>query len=57
LKLLAISNQSVNFTDSVLPRVILFRTQDGIKGAIKIKSFVPDGLNSYIVVDIKVQKQ
>lgn len=57
LKNLAISNQSVNFTDSVLPRVILFQTQDGRKGAIKIKSFVPDGLNSYIVVDIKVQKQ
>jgi hypothetical protein len=57
LKNLAISNQSVSFTDSVLPRVILFQTQDGRKGAIKIKSFVPDGLNSYILVDIKVQKQ
>lgn len=44
------------FTGSMVPRVILFQTQDGRKGAIKIKAFRNDGLQSYILVDIKVQK-
>ncbi|WP_271782933.1 PKD domain-containing protein [Aquimarina algiphila] len=46
-----------DFDDSVLPRIILFQTQEGKKGAIKIKSYVDDGQNSYINVDIKVQKE
>ncbi|BFO65400.1 PKD domain-containing protein [Chryseobacterium sp. KCF3-3] len=45
------------FSNSVVPRVILFQTADGRKGAVKIKSFVANGLSSYILVDIKVQKQ
>ncbi|PTT42975.1 PKD domain-containing protein [Chryseobacterium sp. HMWF028] len=45
------------FNNSVVPRVILFQTVDGRKGAVKIKSFVANGLSSYILVDIKVQKQ
>ncbi|WP_160139739.1 PKD domain-containing protein [Chryseobacterium sp. c4a] len=45
------------FTNSVMPRVVLFQTADGRKGAIKIKNFVTNGPNSYVVVDIKVQKQ
>lgn len=45
------------FDNSVLPRVILFENAKGIKGAIKIKEFVNDGLNSYIRVDIKMQKE
>ncbi|MDN3693614.1 hypothetical protein QWZ06_15620 [Chryseobacterium tructae] len=45
------------FTNSVIPRVVLFQTADGRKGAIKIKNFVTNGPNSYVVVDIKVQKQ
>ena len=39
------------------PRVILFKTQDGRKGAIKIKDMVKNGKSSYILCDIKVQKQ
>lgn len=40
-----------------LPRIVLFKTQDGRKGAIKIKQFVSGSLNqSYILCDIKVQK-
>lgn len=45
------------FNNSVVPRVILFQTADGRKGAVKVKSFVANGLSSYILVDIKVQKQ
>jgi len=44
------------FDGSVVPRIVLFLTDDGRKGAIKIKEFHSEGLASYIVVDIKVQK-
>ena len=44
------------FTDALVPRIVLFQTQDGRKGAIRIKAFQNDGPQSYIVVDIKVQK-
>lgn len=46
-----------DFDDSTVPRIVLFETGDGRKGAIKVKGFVPDGQQSYIIVDIKVQKQ
>jgi len=39
------------------PRIILFKTQDGRKGVIKIKDMVKNGAGSYILCDIKVQKQ
>jgi PKD repeat protein len=39
------------------PRIILFKTQDGRKGAIKIREMVKNGTSSYILCDIKVQKQ
>ena len=39
------------------PRIILFKTQDGRKGALKIKDMVKNGTSSYILCDIKVQKQ
>ncbi len=45
------------FDNSVVPRIVLFETADGRKGAIHIKRFVPDGANSYIETDIKIQKQ
>lgn len=45
------------FNSTVVPRVVLFKTEDGRKGAIKIKDFVQAGASSYILVDIKVQKQ
>jgi PKD repeat protein len=44
------------FTNSMAPRVVLFKTSDGRKGAIKIKQFISNGVGSYIVTDIKVQK-
>jgi hypothetical protein len=44
------------FTGDIVPRIILFETDDGRKGAVKIKDFVSNGLDSYILVDIKVQK-
>lgn len=46
----------VPFTNAVSPRIVLFRTADGRKGAIKVKSFISDGTSSYIIVDIKIQK-
>jgi PKD repeat protein len=45
------------FTDTPLPRVVLFETSDGRKGAILVKEMVTkEKENSYIVIDIKVQK-
>ncbi len=45
------------FNNSLAPRIVLFETFDGRKGAIKIKEYKTDGQNSYILVDIKVQKE
>lgn len=42
---------------SQLPRIVLFKTQDGRKGAVRIKQFVNNGTQSYIICDIKVQKK
>jgi PKD repeat protein len=45
------------FTNTPLPRVILFETSDGRKGAILVKEMIAgEKENSYIVIDIKVQK-
>lgn len=45
------------FTDTPLPRVVLFETGDGRKGAILVKELVRSGKSgSYIIADIKVQK-
>lgn len=44
------------FTNVAIPRIILYQTADGRKGAIKIKQYVSNATQSYIVVDIKVQK-
>lgn len=44
------------FDNSILPRIVLFQTADGRKGAIKIKAFVNSGAASYLLTDIKVQK-
>jgi len=44
------------FDNSVFPRVVLFETADGRKGALKIKSFISNGDSSYINTDIKIQK-
>lgn len=47
---------SQDFDNTTVPRIVLFETHDGRKGAIKIKNYIDDGQNSYIVVDIKVMK-
>lgn len=46
-----------DFDNTLVPRIVLFETEDGKKGAIKINNFVPDGTNSYIEATIKVQKE
>lgn len=46
-----------DFDDTSVPRIVLFQTQEGKKGAIKIKSFIRDGQDSYILTDIKIQKE
>ena len=45
------------FDNSVLPRIILFENSEGRKGAIKIKEYVQNGQDSYVLIDIKIQKQ
>ena len=44
------------FDNTIVPRIVLFETYNGRKGAIKIKEFIENGDSSYILVDIKVQK-
>lgn len=44
------------FNLSELPRVVPFQTANGRKGAVKIKDFVQQGNESYLVADIKIQK-
>ncbi|OBX24970.1 PKD repeat protein [Gelidibacter algens] len=51
------SNGLLPFDNSVVPRIVLFETHDGRKGAIKIKTYVNEGASSYIICDIKVQKE
>lgn len=51
------ANGLLQFDNSTLPRVVLFETHDGRKGAIKIKGYIDDGPNAYIICNIKVQKQ
>ncbi|WP_271783726.1 PKD domain-containing protein [Aquimarina algiphila] len=51
------TDDNLYFDNSTTPRIILFKTQEGKKGAIKIKEFRKDGENSYILVDIKTQKK
>lgn len=60
LKNLRISTVSYGdefFTAALLPRVVLFETSDGRKGAILIKALISSGKeSSYILTDIKIQK-
>ncbi len=46
-----------DFDNSVVPRIVLFENANGIKGAIKIKEYIADGQNSYIRMDLKMQKE
>ncbi len=45
------------FTSEQLPRIVLFQTGDGRKGAIKVKAFVKEVATPHILCDIKVQKK
>ncbi|GHT64829.1 hypothetical protein AGMMS50239_23290 [Bacteroidia bacterium] len=60
LKTVQIKNENKEdayFGDIPLPRIVLFETSDGCKGAIMVKQTVKaDKGDSYIVADIKVQK-
>lgn len=44
------------FNKEMTNRIVLFETANGRKGAIKIKEYVSNGAESYLVVDIKMQK-
>jgi hypothetical protein len=44
------------FNNTTVPRIVLFQNAAGKKGAIRIKQFVQNGQQSYILCDIKVQK-
>ncbi|MDR1554049.1 MAG: PKD domain-containing protein [Prevotellaceae bacterium] len=60
LEMLDISGNSTTnswFTNVEIPRIVLFETAVGIKGAVKIKGFISEGGNSHILTDIKFQKQ
>jgi PKD repeat protein len=59
LNALAIPNTpqgGIPFSNALTPRIVLFQNAAGKKGAINIKQFVQNGLNSYILCDILVQK-
>jgi PKD repeat protein len=45
------------FNNTLNNRVVLFQTNDGRKGAIKITKYISDGKQSCILADIKVQKK
>lgn len=51
------SNTTGWFTNVFIPRIVLFETESGIRGAIRIKAFVSEGDQSYILADIKTQKE
>ena len=48
---------NLSFDNSILPRIVIFQTSDGRKGAIQINRFVDNSTNSFIEIDIKVQKE
>ena len=48
---------SQDFDNSEVPRIVLFQTERGIKGAIRINEFVEDGDNSFINATLKFQKE
>jgi hypothetical protein len=56
LSIVATQAGSTEFNNTTVPRVVLFKNAAGKKGAVKIKQFVQQGDVSYIICDIKVQK-
>lgn len=57
LSAIPITQNFSQFAQTASPQLMLFLTANGRKGAIKIKKYVEDGYQSYILADIKVQKQ
>lgn len=57
LDIKAASSTDSWFTHVFIPRLVLFETAEGVKGAIRIKAFVSEGDRSYILCDMKVQKE
>lgn len=51
-----IAESVLEFDESIVPRIVLFQNAAGKKGAVKIIEFVDRGEDSYIICDIKVQK-
>jgi PKD repeat protein len=51
------SNTATWFISNPVGRIVLFETADGRKGAIKVKAFVSEGIRSYVLADIKYQKE
>ncbi|WP_247235665.1 PKD domain-containing protein [Telluribacter sp. SYSU D00476] len=49
--------ETLGFNDAEVPRLVLFETQNGRKGLIRITKFVREGEASYIVVDVKAMKE
>jgi len=50
------NDESGEFDSSRLPRLVLFSTADGRRGAIKVKEYTSAGLQSFIVCDVKIMK-
>lgn len=50
------TNQT-NFNKTSTPHFVLVRTADGRRGIIRIKEFVKDGSQSYVVADVKLEKR
>lgn len=50
------TNQT-SFNKTSTPHFVLVRTADGRRGIIRIKEFVKDGSQSYIVADVKLEKR
>ena len=47
----------ISFNKTSTPHFVLVRTADGRRGIIRIKEFVKDGSQSYIVADVKLEKR
>lgn len=46
-----------NFNKTSIPHFVLVRTADGRRGIIRIKEFIKEGSQSYIVADVKLEKR
>jgi PKD repeat protein len=56
LKFPQIVDSENNLKLNTLPQIVTFKTDSGRNGVIKVKEIKKDGANSYIVFDLKMQK-